>query len=54
MKFKKEIRYISLALTAFLGFLAIYLSFIYTPPHAVMGNVQRIFYFHVEIGRAHV
>jgi len=36
-----------LVATAAVGLLALYLAFVYAPKEATMGDVQRIFYFHV-------
>ena len=47
MRSKIEIRIITLGSAAILGILGLYLAFIYAPPHESMGDVQRIFYFHV-------
>jgi len=47
MKVKISFGVISLVIAAFLGILALYLAFIYAPAHETMGDVQRIFYFHV-------
>ena len=47
MTFKNNFKVIILGITIILVLLSIYLAFIYTPPHETMGDVQRIFYFHV-------
>lgn len=44
---KITIRTILLGIAAVLTFIGIYLAFIYAPTHTRMGDVQRIFYFHV-------
>lgn len=47
MKFKNNRIYFILLLGIILTLVSIYLAVIYTPPHELMGDVQRIFYFHV-------
>ena len=47
MTLKNTFKGLFLGIAITLTLLAIYLAFIYTPPHETMGDVQRIFYFHV-------
>jgi heme exporter protein C len=47
MILKNKLKTLMLVITAILILISIYLIFIYTPPHETMGDVQRIFYFHV-------
>jgi heme exporter protein C len=47
MRFEIRVRNVCLAIAVILTLVAIYLAFIYAPPHETMGDVQRIFYFHV-------
>ena len=47
MTLKNNLKSIILGIAVILMLLSIYLAFIYTPPHETMGDVQRIFYFHV-------
>lgn len=44
---KNNIKDLILGVAIILTLISIYLAFIYTPPHETMGDVQRIFYFHV-------
>jgi len=45
---KNYIKLILLGLAILFMLVSIYLAFIYTPAHETMGDVQRIFYFHVS------
>jgi len=47
MNLKSNFKILILGIAVILMLLSIYLVFIYTPPHETMGDVQRIFYFHV-------
>jgi heme exporter protein C len=47
MILKNKLKTLMLVIAAILILISIYLIFIYTPPHETMGDVQRIFYFHV-------
>ncbi len=47
MKIKENLNIVFLALAAILTLVGIYMAFIYAPRHIPMGDVQRIFYFHV-------
>jgi heme exporter protein C len=47
MILKNKLKTLMLVITAILILISIYLIFIYIPPHETMGDVQRIFYFHV-------
>ena len=47
MTLKNNFKTLILGVAIILTLLSIYLAFIYTPPHETMGDVQRIFYFHV-------
>ena len=47
MTLKNNFKALILGVAIILTLLSIYLAFIYTPPHQAMGDVQRIFYFHV-------
>lgn len=44
---KNKLRVVVLGLAVIFTFISIYLALIYAPPHETMGDVQRIFYFHV-------
>jgi len=44
---KNKLKNVVLGLAVILTLISIYLAIIYTPPHETMGDVQRIFYFHV-------
>jgi heme exporter protein C len=48
MRFKDNIRVLVLAMAIIFILISIFLIFIYAPSHESMGNVQRIFYFHVS------
>jgi heme exporter protein C len=41
------LKFLILGLATILTLISIYLALIYTPPHETMGDIQRIFYFHV-------
>jgi heme exporter protein C len=47
MKLREIIKNVILAISVALIMFGIFLAFVYVPPHEVMGDVQRIFYFHV-------
>jgi len=47
MKLKNNVKVMILVVAAILTLVSIYLALIYTPSHETMGDVQRIFYFHV-------
>lgn len=47
MKLDTRVRMVLLVVTAIMIMFAIYMAFIYAPTHDPMGDVQRIFYFHV-------
>jgi len=47
MTLKNNFKVLILILSMILIFISIYLALIYTPSHETMGDVQRIFYFHV-------
>jgi heme exporter protein C len=47
MILKNKLKTLMLVIAAILILISIYLIFIYIPPHETMGDVQRIFYFHV-------
>ena len=47
MTLKNHLKIVILGLAVILTLISIYLALIYTPPHETMGDVQRIFYFHV-------
>ncbi len=47
MVLKNNYKTLILGIAIILILISIYLVFIYTPPHETMGDVQRIFYFHV-------
>ena len=47
MTLKNIVKPFILVISIVMILLSIYLAFIYTPPHETMGDVQRIFYFHV-------
>lgn len=47
MTLKNKVKDMILGLAIILIFISIYLALIYTPSHETMGDVQRIFYFHV-------
>ena len=47
MALKNKIEILILGIAALLTFIGIYLAFLYAPTHPLMGDVQRIFYFHV-------
>jgi heme exporter protein C len=47
MTIKHNIKVMILGASIILTFISIYLAVIYTPTHETMGDVQRIFYFHV-------
>ena len=47
MALKNKIEIMILGIAALLTFIGIYLAFLYAPTHPLMGDVQRIFYFHV-------
>jgi len=47
MKFKDNLVQLILGLGVIFTLISIYLAVIFTPSHEVMGDVQRIFYFHV-------
>ncbi|UCF50122.1 MAG: cytochrome c biogenesis protein CcsA [Thermoplasmatales archaeon] len=47
MRFKINIKDLIFGVAIILILISIYLAFIYTPTHTTMGDVQRIFYFHV-------
>ena len=44
----KNLKIIMFIFAFILFIISIYLAFIYTPTHDIMGDVQRIFYFHVS------
>lgn len=44
---KNNLKIVILGLAVILTLISIYLAIIYTPPHNTMGDIQRIFYFHV-------
>jgi heme exporter protein C len=44
---KDRLQRVLLAATLAVGLAAVYMAFVYAPKEATMGNVQRIFYFHV-------
>lgn len=48
MALKNNLKVVILALTVTLTLISIYLALIYTPSHETMGDIQRIFYFHVS------
>jgi heme exporter protein C len=43
----KKLHFAILVASAIIMLIAVYMAFIYTPAHEIMGDVQRIFYFHV-------
>ena len=47
MTLKHNIKFLILGVAVILVLISIYLALIYTPTHETMGDVQRIFYFHV-------
>ncbi len=47
MRFKINMKDLIFGVAIILILFSIYLAFIYTPTHSTMGDVQRIFYFHV-------
>ena len=47
MRVNERLRILFFSLSVVFVISAIYLAFIYAPTHEVMGDVQRIFYFHV-------
>jgi heme exporter protein C len=47
MQYNPKIRLVFILISAFLILSGILLAMIIVPPHATMGDVQRIFYFHV-------
>jgi len=48
MVLKNNLKVVILGLTVILTIISIYLALIYTPSHETMGDIQRIFYFHVS------
>jgi heme exporter protein C len=48
MALKNNLKVVILGLTVILTIISIYLALIYTPSHETMGDIQRIFYFHVS------
>jgi heme exporter protein C len=48
MMLKNNLKVVILGLTVILTLISIYLALIYTPSHETMGDIQRIFYFHVS------
>ncbi|MDP6156942.1 MAG: cytochrome c biogenesis protein [Candidatus Thermoplasmatota archaeon] len=42
-----KLKFPSFLIAIVLTLIAIYMAFVYAPPHDTMGDVQRIFYFHV-------
>lgn len=47
MRYEGGVRFLILILSIIFVLVSIFLIFIYTPSHEIMGDVQRIFYFHV-------
>ena len=47
MTLKNNVKVLILVTAVILILISVYLAFIYTPTHDTMGDVQRIFYFHV-------
>lgn len=47
MTLKNNVKALILGIAVILIFISIYLALVYTPSHETMGDVQRIFYFHV-------
>jgi heme exporter protein C len=47
MTLKNNVKVLILGIDVILIFISIYLALVYTPSHETMGDVQRIFYFHV-------
>lgn len=47
MTLKNNVKVLILGIAVILIFISIYLALVYTPSHETMGDVQRIFYFHV-------
>jgi heme exporter protein C len=44
---RERLQRVLLGVTLAMGLLALYMAFVYAPKEATMGDVQRIFYFHV-------